>query len=87
MKGRSSCIDRATRFLSLGIAFVVSIYAVSNLMPLLLHVAIKGISITDGLLICANLTAGTIAVAILARAIYRVDRRAGRIRNRVGWFE
>ena len=68
-------------------AFVVSIYAVSNLMPLLLHVAIKGLSIIDGLSIAVYLIAGTIAIGILARAIYRLDRRAGRVRNRVGWFE
>ena len=83
----SSRIDRAAQFLSLAIAFVVSIYAVSNLMPLLLHVAIKGLSIIDGLSIAVYLIAGTIAIGILARAIYRLDRRAGRIRNKVGWFE
>jgi hypothetical protein len=37
--------------------------------------------------LAANLVAAIASVAFLARAIYRVDKRAGRIRNKVGWFE
>lgn len=68
-------------------AFVVSVYAVSNLMPLLLHVARRGLSFADGLWISGYLLAIGTSMLILARGIYRLDRRAGRVRNKVGWFE
>jgi len=71
----------------LSTAFAVSIYAVSNLMPLLLHTAAKGLTPANGLLIMWYFVAGTVSIMILARSIYRLDKRAGRIRNRVGWFE
>lgn len=71
----------------LSTAFAVSIYAVSNLMPLLLHTAAKGLTPANGLLIMWYFVAETVSIMILARSIYRLDKRAGRIRNRVGWFE
>jgi hypothetical protein len=71
----------------LSTAFVVSICAVSNLMPLLLYTAAKGLTPANGMLVMGYFVAGTISIMILARAIYRVDKRAGRIHNRVGWFE
>jgi hypothetical protein len=71
----------------LAVAFIVSIIAVSNLMPLLLHAVTRGLSLADGFLIAGYLLAGSIAIATLARAVYRLDRRAGRIRNKVRWFE
>jgi len=79
--------EKTIRFVALVAAFVLSIYAVSNLMPLLLHVVTTGPTLVDAALIAGYLTVGAIAVGILARAIYRLDRRAGRIRNRVRWFE
>jgi hypothetical protein len=78
---------RTGRLLLLALAFGVSVFALSNLMPLLLQVATKGFTILDGLLIAGNLFVGSVAVAFLAKAMYRLDKKAGRIRNKVGWFE
>ncbi len=86
MKGINR-MEKTIRFVVLVAAFVLSIYAVSNLMPLLLHVVTNGLTLVDAVFIAVYLTVGAIAVGILARAIYRLDRRAGRIRNRVRWFE
>jgi hypothetical protein len=69
------------------VAFIVSVYAVSNLMPLLLQAVTRGLDGTNGPLIAGYSIALTVAVLILARGIYRLDKRAGRIRNKVGWFE
>src|SRR3989304_4418296 len=80
-------IGRLPHFLLWIAAFVVSIYAVSNLMPLLLHVATRGLSFADGLPIIGYLLTIAASMLILARGIYRLDRRGGRIRNKVGWFE
>lgn len=74
-------------FLLLVVAFIVSVIAVSNLMPLLLLAATKRLGIIGDLLIVVNLFAGIMSFAFLARAMYRLDKRAGRIRNRVDWFE
>jgi len=68
-------------------AFVVSVLSISNLLPLLLYVTIKGMTLWDGLLLAGDLWAGILAVAVLARAMYRLDEKAGRIRNRIRWFE
>ena len=68
-------------------AFVVSVLSVSNLLPLLIYVTIKGMTVWDGLLLAGDLCAGILAVAVLARAMYRLDKKAGRIRNRIRWFE
>ena len=88
-RGRSMTIriGRLPHFLLWIAAFVVSIYAVSNLMPLLLHVATRGLSFADGLSIIGYLLTIAASMLILARGIYRLDRRGGRIRNKVGWFE
>lgn len=76
-----------TQFLVWIAAFAVSVYGVSNLMPLLLHVALRGLSFADALLIASYLLLICGSMVILARGIYRLDRRAGRIRNRVARFE
>ncbi len=78
---------RLAHLLILAAAFIVSVLSVSNLMPLLLEVVTEGLNFTDGLLIVGCLVAGIGAVATLARDMYRLDKKAGRIRNRVGWFE
>jgi len=80
-------MKRLAEFSMLALAFVTSTYAVSNLMPLLLSAATRGFSIGDGILIVLYLAGGSVATVFLARAIYRLDKRAGRIRNKVGWFE
>ncbi|MGD0690267.1 MAG: hypothetical protein ABSA50_10920 [Candidatus Bathyarchaeia archaeon] len=71
----------------LAAAFIVSTYAVSNLMPLLLHATGNGFNASDAASIVGDLVAGIASVTFLAREVYRLDKRAGRIRNRVGWFE
>jgi hypothetical protein len=68
-------------------AFVVSTYAVSSLMPLTLHILRNGLSLSNAALMAVDLGAAFISIWFLARVIYRIDKRAGRIRNRVGWFE
>lgn len=73
--------------LMLAVAFVVSIYAVSNLMPFVLRAVARGLSVAEGFLTAGYLLVGIMTITILARAIYRLDKRAGRIRNKVGWFE
>lgn len=78
---------RLAHLLILAAAFIVSVLSVSNLMPLLLEVITEGLNFTDGSLIVGYLVAGTVAVATLARDMYRLDKKAGRIRNKVGWFE
>jgi hypothetical protein len=82
-----SRLKRWSQPVFLAFALVVSIYCVSNLMPLLLHVAMKGFSAADGPLIISYLFIDILTVGILARAIYRLDRQAGRIRNKVDLFE
>lgn len=71
----------------LATAFVVSTYAVSNLMPLLLQIARTGFNISNVITVVADLSAATVCVAFMARAIYCLDKDAGRIRNKVGWFD
>ena len=77
----------AVYLLLLGAAFLVSTYAVSNLMPLLLGIFGGGLSLSTAALVVGDLVAAIGSITFLARAIYRLDKRAGRIRNRVGWFE
>jgi hypothetical protein len=67
--------------------FVGSLISVSNLLPLTLDAITRGLGIWDGLLIAGYSTVGMLGLAVVARAIYRVDRKAGRVRNRVRWFE
>ena len=86
MKATSRVRD-AVHFLSVGAAFVVSIYAVSNLMPLLLQIAKTGLSLMSAVSAVGYFGATIGSVTLLARAIYRLDQRAGRIRNRVRWLE
>jgi len=83
----TSWTRRAVHLLSIAMAFVVGTYAVSNLMPLLLDAARNGLNATSTTSIVGNLVAAIASIAFLAREVYRVDQRAGRIRNRVGWFE
>jgi hypothetical protein len=80
-------IRHVRNFLLLTGAFAVSILSVSNLLPLLLDATIRPMTVWDGLLMAGDLCAGTLAVAVLARAMYRLDKKAGRIRNRIRWFE
>ena len=87
MKTDSRPGKRIAHLLFSAVAFVVSTYAVSNLMPFLLYAAESGLDTKDAALILGDLIAVIASVAFLAREIYRMDERAGRIRNRVGWFE
>jgi len=80
-------IGRLPFFLLWIIAFVVSVFAVSNLMPLLLQLALGRFTIATGLSVIGYLIITVMSLLVLAWGIYRLDRRAGRIRNKVGWFE
>jgi hypothetical protein len=75
------------RFLFHVVVFIVSVFCVSNMMALLLQAATEGITITDGLLTAGYALVSAATIVVLARAIYQLDRKAGRIRNRVGLFE
>jgi hypothetical protein len=79
--------QEATRALRFVIAFAMSVYSVSNLMPLLVHIAIKGGNTAESLSVIAYLLVGFISICIVARTIYRLDRKAGRVQNKIGWFE
>jgi hypothetical protein len=87
MKITSRRLRRMARLFFSAVAFVVGTYVVSNLMPLLLRAAESGLNASAGALIVGDMVAVTVSVTFLAREIYRMDERAGRIRNRVGWFE
>jgi hypothetical protein len=78
---------RVVRLPLLAVAFAVSVISVSNLMPLLVQVATNGLNLLSGLLIMWNMLVGIMAVTVLAKAMYQLDKKAGRIRNRVKWFE
>ena len=80
-------IRRVGNALLLAGAFVVCVLAVSNLLPLLLDVTIRGMTIWNALLLVGDVCAVTLTLTVLARAMYRFDKKAGRIRNRIGWFE
>jgi hypothetical protein len=75
------------RFAWSAAAFVVSVYAFSNLMPLILRIATSGFNVADGLPFAEYLLAASLAILILAKEIYRLDWKAGRVRNRVRCFE
>jgi hypothetical protein len=67
--------------------FVGSLISVSNLLPLALNAIARGLGIWEGLLIAGYSSVCLLGLAVMARAIYRVDRKAGRVRNRIRWFE
>jgi hypothetical protein len=75
------------RFLFHAAVFIVSLLSVSNLMGLLLQASTEGITTTERLLLVGYAFVSVVTVAVLARAIYQLDKRAGRIRNRVELFE
>ena len=74
-------------FLQFMVAFIISVYSVSSLMPLLLQTALRGLSLAGGISIIAYLLVASLSIGTLARMIYTLDRKAGRVRNRIGWFE
>jgi len=78
---------RVMRLPLLAVAFAVSVISVSNLMPLLVQTATNGLNLLSDLLIALNMLVGVVAVTVLARAMYRLDKKAGRIRNKVRWLE
>ena len=85
--GNRAKFTRVGRLLLLAVAFVASILSVSNLMPLLVEAATNGLNPLTDILIAGNLLVGAVAVTVLAKAMYKLDKKAGRIRNKVGWFE
>lgn len=78
---------RVVHLMLLAIAFIASTVSVSNLMSLLLQATTIGLTILDGFLMIGYLSVTALCLIVLARAMYRADKRAGRIRNRVRWFE
>jgi len=80
-------IPRPARFLIHVLAFIVSVVSLSNMMALLLQAATEGFTLTDGLLVSGYALVSLVAIVVLARTIYQLDKKAGRIRNRIGLFE
>ncbi len=76
-----------THFLQFIAAFMIGIYSVSSLMPLLLHAILRGLTFADGISMIGYLLVAFLSICILARMIYTLDKKAGRIRNKIGWFE
>jgi hypothetical protein len=84
---QSEGILRFKRFLFHAAVFIVSLLAVSNMMGLLLQTSTEGVTTTEGLLLAGYAFVSVATIAVLARAIYQLDKKAGRIRNRVELFE
>jgi hypothetical protein len=80
-------LARSVHFVASVTAFVIGAYAFSNLMPLVLAAVESGMNLVDGALITGYALATILAILLLAREIYRLDHKAGRIRNRVRCFE
>jgi hypothetical protein len=80
-------LARSLRFAWSATAFVVSVYAFSNLMTLVLRIATSGFTVAVGFSFAEYLLAASLAILILAKELYRLDWKAGRIRNRVRCFE
>lgn len=78
---------RVVNFLLMMIALVVGVYSISNLMPLLLKALVRGLNLSEAFRTLVYLIAVVSTILVLARGIYKLDKRAGRIRNRIGWFE
>jgi Mg2+ and Co2+ transporter CorA len=79
--------NRALHVLLLATTLGLSILAVSNLMSILLSAALGQVSLMNEMLAVGYLLTAVGTIFVLARAIYKVDKKAGRIRNKVGWFE
>jgi hypothetical protein len=75
------------RFLFNAAVFIVSLLSVSNLMSLLFQASTEDVTTTESLLLVGYAFVSVVTVAVLARAIYQLDKRAGRIRKRVELFE
>ena len=56
----------ATHFLRFVAAFAISIYSVSSLMPLLLHAALRGLNLADGISIIGYLLVAFLSICTLA---------------------
>jgi len=84
---RNEKLSRALHGILLASTLGLSILAVSNLMSIILSAALGQVSVLNELLAVVYLLIAVGTIIVLARAIYQVDKRAGRIRNRVGWFE
>jgi len=78
---------RVLHVMLLALTLGLSIFAVSNLFSIVLSAALGPVSLVNELLAVGYLFTAVGTILVLARAIYRVDKRAGRIKNRVGWFE
>ncbi|HUK27951.1 MAG TPA: hypothetical protein VLV31_05970 [Candidatus Acidoferrales bacterium] len=79
--------NRALHGILLATTLGLSIIAVSNLMSIILSAALGQVSLLNEVFAVVYLLVAFGSIIVLARAIYQVDKRAGRIQNRVGWFE
>jgi hypothetical protein len=73
--------------LLLGSVFGLSVFSVSSIFSLLFQVMQEGFTLSSATLLTAYFGAGGLAIVLLARELYLLDRKAGRVRNRVSWFE
>ena len=76
-----------SEFLIVLFGLVVALYGVSSLLPMLLRALIMGISVMDFMWTAVYATAAVSGISLLSRAIYRLDRGMGRIRNKMELFE
>jgi len=77
----------ALRVLQFVVALVFSIYSVSSLMPLFMRAILRRVNVVEGISIVGYVLVAFLSICTIARMIYALDRRAGRVRNRIGWFE
>ena len=80
-------VTAASHLLGFAVTFAISVYSVSNLMSLILEAATRRLTVADNTSIVVYMLVGFASICVLARTIYRLDKKAGRIRNRIGWFE
>jgi hypothetical protein len=78
---------RLLSLLTSAAAFLGSLIAISNLMPLLLGLATNGAQPVHILLILGNSAVAGLGIFLLSRQLYTLDKKAGRIRNRIEVFE
>ena len=70
----------ACSFILFALMLIIATFSVSNTMPLTLHAVMNGLNAMGYLLVML------ISISALARMIYAMDKKTGRIRNKIRWF-
>jgi hypothetical protein len=76
-----------SEFLIVLFGLVIALFGFSNLLPTLLRALVMRLSAVDFFWTALYATAAVGGIFLLSRAIYRIDRGTGRIRNKMELFE